>query len=223
MTGSVDDRDRPGAELRDGRYRLERVIGVGGMAAVWLGRDRRLDRPVAVKLLSDNLASDPDYVRRFNREARTAAGLSHPNLVKVFDFEPEGRPALIMEYVEGGTLEDRRTPSGGRRRGARVAAARGARAHPCRRDRPPRRQARQRPDRGRRPRDADRLRDRAARGRDPDDADRPGPRDARLHGARDAGGRARDAAIRPLLVRRRPARPPRAREPRPPSSGSSSG
>ena len=82
------------------------MIGVGGMAAVWLGCDVRLDRPVAVKLLSDNLASDPDYVRRFNREARTAARLSHPNLVKVYDFEPEGRPAVIMEYVEGGTLED---------------------------------------------------------------------------------------------------------------------
>ena len=87
----------PGVELRDGRYRLERVLGIGGMAAVWLGRDRRLDRPVAVKVLSDNLASDPDYVQRFRREAQTAARLNHPNLVKVYDFDPEGRPALIME------------------------------------------------------------------------------------------------------------------------------
>jgi serine/threonine protein kinase len=96
----------PGAELLDGRYRLERVIGVGGMASVWLGCDQRLGRPVAVKVLSDTLASDPGYVERFRREARLAAGLSHPNLVKVFDFEPEGRPALIMEYIEGGTLAD---------------------------------------------------------------------------------------------------------------------
>jgi eukaryotic-like serine/threonine-protein kinase len=96
----------PGAELCDGRYRLERVIGVGGMASVWLGRDERLDRPVAVKVLSDTLASDPGYVERFRREAQLAARLSHPNLVKVFDFEPKGRPALIMEYVEGGTLDE---------------------------------------------------------------------------------------------------------------------
>ena len=96
----------PGAELLDGRYRLERVIGIGGMASVWLGCDQRLDRPVAVKVLSDTLASDPGYVERFRREARLAAGLSHPNLVKVFDFEPKGRPALIMEYIEGGTLAD---------------------------------------------------------------------------------------------------------------------
>ena len=96
----------PGAELIDGRYRLERVIGVGGMASVWLGRDQRLHRSVAVKVLSDTLAADPGYVERFRREARLAAGVSHPNLVKIFDFEPEGRPALIMEYIEGGTLAD---------------------------------------------------------------------------------------------------------------------
>jgi eukaryotic-like serine/threonine-protein kinase len=96
----------PGVELRDGRYRLERVLGIGGMASVWLGLDQRLDRPVAVKVLSDTLASDPEYVRRFRREAQTAARLSHPNLVKVFDFEPKGRPALVMEYVDGGTLAE---------------------------------------------------------------------------------------------------------------------
>lgn len=96
----------PGVELCDGRYRLERTIGIGGMASVWLGRDQRLDRPVAVKVLSDTLASDPAYVQRFRREAQTAARLSHPNLVKVFDYEPEGRPVLIMEYVEGGTLDE---------------------------------------------------------------------------------------------------------------------
>lgn len=96
----------PGVELCDGRYRLERTIGIGGMASVWLGRDQRLDRPVAVKVLSDTLASDPAYVQRFRREAQTAARLSHPNLVKVFDYESEARPVLIMEYVEGGTLDE---------------------------------------------------------------------------------------------------------------------
>jgi eukaryotic-like serine/threonine-protein kinase len=96
----------PGVELLDGRYRLVRLIGMGGMASVWLGRDQRLDRPVAVKVLSDTLAANPEYVKRFRREARLAAGLSHPNLVKIFDFEPESRPALVMEYVDCGTLEE---------------------------------------------------------------------------------------------------------------------
>jgi hypothetical protein len=96
----------PGVELIEGRYRLERLVGIGGMASVWEGRDQRLDRQVAVKVLSDALAADPDFVARFRREAQTAARLSHPNLVKVFDYEPEGRPCLVMEYVEGGTLDD---------------------------------------------------------------------------------------------------------------------
>ena len=96
---------RPGAAIGDGRYRLERLLGAGGMASVWLARDDRLDRLVAVKVMSDSLATDPSYARRFEREARTAAGLSHPNLVRVFDYETEGaRPALVMEYVDGGTL-----------------------------------------------------------------------------------------------------------------------
>jgi eukaryotic-like serine/threonine-protein kinase len=96
----------PGAELVGGRYRLERLIGAGGMASVWKGRDQRLDRPVAVKVLSDALAADPDFVARFRREAQVAARLSHPNLIRVFDYDPEGRPCLVMEYVPGGTLAD---------------------------------------------------------------------------------------------------------------------
>jgi eukaryotic-like serine/threonine-protein kinase len=95
-----------GAELIDGRYRLERLIGIGGMASVWLARDQRLERIVAIKVLADALAADPDFVARFRREAQVAAGLSHPNLVKVFDYDPEGRPCLVMEYVDGGTLAD---------------------------------------------------------------------------------------------------------------------
>ena len=97
----------PGAAIGDGRYRLERLLGAGGMASVWLARDDRLDRLVAVKVMSDSLAADPSYARRFEREARTAAGLSHTNLVRVFDYETDGpRPALVMEYVEGGTLAE---------------------------------------------------------------------------------------------------------------------
>jgi eukaryotic-like serine/threonine-protein kinase len=62
--------------LLGGRYRLKRRLGSGGMAAVWVADDERLDRPVAVKILSDVLASEDDYVERFDREARTAASLN---------------------------------------------------------------------------------------------------------------------------------------------------
>ena len=99
-------RARPGVRLR-GRFRLERVIGTGGMAAVWLGHDEQLDRPVAVKILSDALAEDERFVERFAVEARTAAGVSHPNLVNVYDFDASGRrPYLVMEYVDGPTLAE---------------------------------------------------------------------------------------------------------------------
>jgi serine/threonine protein kinase len=95
-------------EVLGERYRLERRIATGGMATVWLGRDEELDRPVAVKVLSDVLAEDPSYVERFRREARLAAGLSHPNLVRMYDFSSESeRPYLVMEYIEGGTLAER--------------------------------------------------------------------------------------------------------------------
>ena len=98
-----------GATLGEGgRYRLERVLGTGGMASVWLATDARLDREVAVKVLSDVLALDQNYVRRFEREARVAASLSHPHLVSVYDFSVDGpRPYLVMEYVAGGNLADR--------------------------------------------------------------------------------------------------------------------
>lgn len=90
-----------------GRYRLERILGVGGMASVWLARDERLHRPVALKILSDTLLADPSYLDRFRREAQLAAALSHPKLVRIYDFEGDGeRPYLAMEYVEGETLAD---------------------------------------------------------------------------------------------------------------------
>jgi eukaryotic-like serine/threonine-protein kinase len=92
----------------EGRYRLERKLGVGGMAEVWLAGDTRLHRLVAVKLLSESLVDDPGFVERFGREARIAAGLSHPALVPVHDLGITGdRPFLVMEYVEGETLADR--------------------------------------------------------------------------------------------------------------------
>jgi eukaryotic-like serine/threonine-protein kinase len=95
-------------ELLKGRYRLERTLGRGGMAAVWLGQDEVLERPVAVKVLSDTIAGDPGFVARFRREARTAAGLSHPNLAGVYDFSEEGeRPYLVMQFVPGENLAER--------------------------------------------------------------------------------------------------------------------
>jgi eukaryotic-like serine/threonine-protein kinase len=91
-----------------GRYRLETVLGTGGMASVWKGRDERLGRTVAVKVLSETLALEPDYVERFNREAQIAAGLSHPNLVPVFDFGSDaGQTYLVSEFVDGETLAER--------------------------------------------------------------------------------------------------------------------
>jgi len=95
-------------ELLKERYRLERTLGRGGMAAVWLGEDEVLERPVAVKVLSDTIAGDPGFVARFRREAQTAAGLSHPNLVGVYDFSEEGeRPYLVMQFVPGENLAAR--------------------------------------------------------------------------------------------------------------------
>jgi serine/threonine protein kinase len=92
-------------ELLKGRYRLERMLGRGGMAAVWLGQDEVLERPVAVKVLSDTIAGDPGFVARFRREAQVAARLSHPNLVGVYDFSEEGeRPYLVMQFVPGENL-----------------------------------------------------------------------------------------------------------------------
>jgi len=92
-------------ELLKGRYRLERMLGRGGMAAVWLGQDEVLERPVAVKVLSDTIAGDPGFVARFRREAQVAARLSHPNLVGVYDFSQEGeRPYLVMQFVPGENL-----------------------------------------------------------------------------------------------------------------------
>jgi serine/threonine protein kinase len=86
------------------RYRLERRLGVGGMATVQLALDTRLERRVAVKLLAEHLAADSNFVSRFRREALAAARLVHPNIVQVFDFgaeESTGRQYIVMEFVDG--------------------------------------------------------------------------------------------------------------------------
>jgi eukaryotic-like serine/threonine-protein kinase len=99
----------PGSDtVLDDRYRLLRRLGSGGMAVVWVARDERLGRDVAVKILSDLLAEDADYRRRFEREARVAARLNHPGLVGILDFGAESeRPYLVMELVRGDTLAER--------------------------------------------------------------------------------------------------------------------
>jgi eukaryotic-like serine/threonine-protein kinase len=89
-----------------GRYKVKRLLGRGGMAAVYLAHDSELDRPVAVKVLGEPLALDEAFVERFRREATTAAGLSHPNVVQVFDTgEDAGRLFIVMECVEGDGLD----------------------------------------------------------------------------------------------------------------------
>jgi serine/threonine protein kinase len=113
------------------RYRLERPLGHGGMASVYLGHDTELDRPVAVKLLAENAAGDDGLRKRFVREARLAARLSHPNVVSVFDAgEEDGRPYIVMEHVQGKTLADVGRVPPERARELGLQAARGlAHAH----------------------------------------------------------------------------------------------
>jgi serine/threonine-protein kinase len=92
------------SELFADRYRLERRLGVGGMATVQLAFDTRLERNVAVKLLAEHLADDSSFVSRFRREALAAARLVHPNVVQVFDFgldDETHRNYIVMEYVDG--------------------------------------------------------------------------------------------------------------------------
>jgi serine/threonine-protein kinase len=94
-------------EVFDGRYRLERRIGAGGMADVYLAQDESLHRRVAIKILADRYTRDPGFVERFRREATAAAGLSHPNIVSIYDRgEAEGTYYIAMEYIEGPTLKE---------------------------------------------------------------------------------------------------------------------
>lgn len=100
---------REGSELADGRYRLVRRLGSGGMATVWLALDTRLGRQVAIKLPTAALTADETFAIRFEREAQNAAALSHPTLVSVFDYGTEGdRPYLVSEYVDGSNLAELR-------------------------------------------------------------------------------------------------------------------
>jgi beta-lactam-binding protein with PASTA domain/predicted Ser/Thr protein kinase len=94
--------------LFDGRYRIIRKLGSGGMANVYLAEDEELGRRVAIKILNDRHAADDQFVERFRREAKNAAGLSHPNIVSIYDRgEAEGTYYIAMEYLEGQNLKER--------------------------------------------------------------------------------------------------------------------
>ncbi len=97
---------RPGAQL--GPYKVESLIGRGGMGRVYLGVDTRLDRSVAIKVLADDWAQRRDRVERFERESRAVAAMRHPNIVSLFDIGSHcGRPYAVMELLDGETLRAR--------------------------------------------------------------------------------------------------------------------
>src|SRR6266498_350337 len=93
--------------LFDGRYRILRKLGSGGMANVYLAEDQELGRRVAIKILNDRHANDDQFVERFRREAKNAAALSHPNIGSIYDRgEAEGSYYIAMEYLEGRSLKE---------------------------------------------------------------------------------------------------------------------
>ena len=97
----------------DGRYRAQRRLGSGGMAEVWCAEDEVLGRRVALKLMGGRFAEDPEFRERFRREAQAAAGLTHPNIVAIFDrSEWDGTPYIAMELVDGRTLKELVTERG---------------------------------------------------------------------------------------------------------------
>src|SRR6476619_6866186 len=97
----------PENSVLNSRYELHRRLARGGMADVFLARDQLLDRPVAVKVLFPEFATDPTFVARFRREAQAAANLTHPNIVSVYDWgQQRGTYFIVMEFVNGRTLAE---------------------------------------------------------------------------------------------------------------------
>ena len=91
-----------------GPYEIHAPLGAGGMGEVYRARDTRLNRTVAIKVLPDALALDPDRLRRFNQEARAVASISHPNILALYDVgTSEQTVYLVSEYLEGNTLRER--------------------------------------------------------------------------------------------------------------------
>ncbi len=96
----------PGDQV--GRFRIQSLLGCGGMGMVYRAVDERLQRDVAVKVLNDQSVLDRSVIGRFHREAKAVAGLAHPNIVALYDFiEEDGLPCAVMELLEGDTLEER--------------------------------------------------------------------------------------------------------------------
>ena len=88
-----------------GKVRIEKYLARGGMAEVYVGTHLTLDRPVAVKVMHSYIESEPDLLSRFQREAKAVAGLRHPNIVQIFDFDTyDGHPYIVMEYLKGPSL-----------------------------------------------------------------------------------------------------------------------
>src|SRR5688572_4941471 len=88
-----------------GKVRIEKLLARGGMAEVYLGSHLNLERPVAIKLLHSYIEEDPFLLERFHREAKVVAGLRHPNIVQIYDFDTtDGHPYIVMEYLKGPTL-----------------------------------------------------------------------------------------------------------------------
>ena len=93
---------------RIGRYNVAALIGEGGMGQVWQATDTQLNRQVALKILPDAFADDPDRLARFQREAQVLASLNHPNIAQIHGIEEaEGTRALVLELIEGPTLAER--------------------------------------------------------------------------------------------------------------------
>src|SRR6058998_3124563 len=93
--------------LIEGQYEIERLLGKGGMAAVFLAQDLTLEREVAIKVLPPDVAQDEQVVRRFQQEAKTAAKLDHPNIIPIYRVESEGGlNYFVMKYISGTSLED---------------------------------------------------------------------------------------------------------------------
>lgn len=95
------------AGFRLGPYEVLARLGAGGMGEVWKGRDTRLGREVAIKVLPSELVAEGDRLKRFERKARAASSLSHPNIVTVFEIERfDGAPVIVMQLIEGKTLRE---------------------------------------------------------------------------------------------------------------------
>lgn len=93
--------------LLGNRYRIEQLIGVGGMAEVYMAQDTKEDKVVAVKILKDEFANNHEFVKKFVNESKVLAGLSHPSIVEIFDVNFDGNPKfMVMEYIDGITLKE---------------------------------------------------------------------------------------------------------------------